>query len=408
MKYFRELGLTLGERWRAVDYDDAAFADIATKAFEERPPAEHVTLEDLVEWVHTTDELVPQRSSEQFGQPPITVFSAPRYYIEALFWVDGTTLIHQHGFSGAFHVLHGSSIEASYAFREERRFGSHMLAGDLTLRGVERLTKGATRPIVAGMQGTVHALFHLDRPSVSIVARTHLDPFAGPQYCYSRAGLGFNPFYKPPALSLQEKTLDVLHTMGHPDFERRARDTIRRADSFTARHLLTHLVDRITPYERYLDFLESVLPAHRDLVPMMRDVAEEHLREANITALRESVRAPEHRFFLALLLNCPTRASIVDMITRAFPDRDPIDAITTWVTELSEAEGDELTRAAGRLDRAGIVALDALLRSSSTRGALGRMADVFGADEVRSQEEDLVAMFGAIRGSIFYRPLFTV
>jgi hypothetical protein len=34
--------------------------------------------------------------------------------IEALFWVDGTTSIHQHSFSGAFQVLAGKSIHSRY------------------------------------------------------------------------------------------------------------------------------------------------------------------------------------------------------------------------------------------------------------------------------------------------------
>jgi hypothetical protein len=196
MDFFRDLGLTILDRWQRADFDGRAFPDIAVAALRERPPSDHVAPMDVVRWVHEAPRLVPQADIEtRFGQPPITVFASERFYIDVLFWVDGTTTIHQHRFSGAFHVMEGSSLQSTYRFATERRYSQYLLAGKLELLDVELLTRGDVRAIHAGSE-LVHALFHLDRPSVSVVVRTRADDFAGPQYTYSRAGLAFDPFAK--------------------------------------------------------------------------------------------------------------------------------------------------------------------------------------------------------------------
>ena len=42
ISFFAELGRQIERRWRAKDYDDAAFAEIAYEALLETPPADHV------------------------------------------------------------------------------------------------------------------------------------------------------------------------------------------------------------------------------------------------------------------------------------------------------------------------------------------------------------------------------
>src|SRR5262245_6147188 len=51
-----------------------------------------------------------------FGQPPVVLYREPDYFLQVLFWLDSPPAIHQHSFSGAFVVLHGSSIHVRYAY----------------------------------------------------------------------------------------------------------------------------------------------------------------------------------------------------------------------------------------------------------------------------------------------------
>ena len=92
------------------------------------------------------------------------------FYIDVLFWLDGTTNIHQHGFWGAFQVLAGSSVHCRFGFDLAEEINHRLRIGKLRLLETELLGLGAIRKILGG-ELFIHSLFHLDRPSVSIVIR---------------------------------------------------------------------------------------------------------------------------------------------------------------------------------------------------------------------------------------------
>ncbi len=200
-----------------------------------------------------------------FGQPPIQAFQCPNFFIEVLFWMDATTAIHQHRFSGAFHVLDGSSIHTEYAFEQKRRYNDRLLVGDLAVKSVEYLEKGSVRPIRNG-NGTIHALFHLDRPSISVVVRTGSSPLAGPQYSYVHPGIAYDPFYSNQSLFLRTRTIEVLRRSEHAEWKQVATQAVRNADSFEAFLLLRSLMVLIHEKAEYESLLDEILPAHADLI----------------------------------------------------------------------------------------------------------------------------------------------
>jgi hypothetical protein len=51
---------------------------------------------------------------------------------------------------------------------------------------------------------------------------------------------------------------------------------------------------------------------------------------------RSFVTDPEHRFFLALLLNVDGKENIFSLIKQRYADEDPVEKILDWVLELSE------------------------------------------------------------------------
>jgi hypothetical protein len=414
---FHDLGLAILDRWRGADFDGRAFPDIAAAVLSERPPSSRVDPAEVISWVHESPTLVPQADIDsKFGQPAITVFHCEAFYIDVLFWVDGTTAIHQHRFSGAFHVMRGSSLQSRYHFTEKRRYSERLLSGKLDLLDVELLAQGDVRPIHAGSD-LVHALFHLDRPSVSVVVRTPTDDLAGPQYSYSRVGLAFDPFAKSESMTRKIQTLDLLYTLGHPDFEPRARATVRGSDSFLAFRLLTYLMRRIESPERYLAFLESIRPDHEELIDALRLHAEEERRDEYIVSRRRLAKQPEHRFFLALLLNLPDRLHILDVVRRAFPFDDPADSITRWLADLAKLDAIHawVTDTANpRLGPAPEI-LDVHLDQTSLEVAR-HLVDGISDDEVLARFEagrdgticaDVRARCEALRRSALLRPLFT-
>jgi hypothetical protein len=141
--YFQRLGDAVLERWQQRDLAPAAFAEIAATALAAAPPAHHVTPDEITRWVMTADELGPQKNLEAtFGQPPVTLYHHERFYIEALFWLSSTTVIHQHAFAGAFSVLSGSSVQARYDFRLRTQVERRLRFGDVALRDVRVLRAG--------------------------------------------------------------------------------------------------------------------------------------------------------------------------------------------------------------------------------------------------------------------------
>ena len=61
-----------------------------------------------------------------FGEPPLRVYNGDLFYIEVLFWLGAQLSIHQHGFAGAFHVLHGASLHCRYDFALKERINSRL------------------------------------------------------------------------------------------------------------------------------------------------------------------------------------------------------------------------------------------------------------------------------------------
>jgi hypothetical protein len=418
MRFFHELGLATLERWRRADFDELAFPAIAASMLTESPPSAHVDPIDVVRWVHEATVLVPQVDLDaSFGQPPLTVFHCERFRIDVLFWIDGTTHLHHHAFAGAFHVMAGSSIHSSYRFTPRHRYCERLLSGTLDLLGVELLTKGESRPIRAGPD-FVHALFHCERPSVSVVVRTHSQPSAQPQYEYTRAGLAFDPFARSESATRKIQTLDLLQAISHSELESIARETVRKADAFLVFQILRHLRGIFASRERYVEFAESIRPAHAELIGEILDDVEER-RDKLIASRRAGVVQADLRFCLALLLNVPDRPRILAMVRQAFPDREPIDTVVGWLAELSRldaihawatsvAKGPPGAHAAGVLDtpydQTTLRVVRHLLAGLSDEAVVERLGA--GASPSEAESSRVAQRLEALRRSILLRPLF--
>ncbi len=139
--YFAELGDTVLERWKSENFSLAKFPEIARAALDERPPAKQVDLAAFMRDFLLREEH-PFQTDSPFGEPEIVAYSHPRFYIQLLFWLDGTTAIHQHEFSGAFHVMQGSSIHAQYDFEKARSVTPYLRVGNVRMRKIEILETG--------------------------------------------------------------------------------------------------------------------------------------------------------------------------------------------------------------------------------------------------------------------------
>ena len=347
MEEFQKLGALVESRWKDQNYNEQVFPDIAAQALVESDLPARVDPWQIIRWVHTTPSLPEQHDVEgRFGNPPVTLFSGPRFYIDIYYWLDGTTTIHQHAFTGAFQVLLGSSIHSGYTFREDKVISEHFSVGELALNDVQLLKQQDVRTIKAGRH-FIHSLFHLDRPSATITIRTAGTPSAAVQYDYRKPYFALNPFFRNASMAKKLQTVGLLLGMKHKDADAMISDLVCASDFHTAyfvlaetfHHLKRNQMEALfglsTGQDRFKAILERCRSVHGEITERILPVLEEQERQRDIIERRAAITGEEHRFFLALLLNVPARAKILELVKDRFPEQDPVETILDWVDELS-------------------------------------------------------------------------
>ena len=331
--FFNDLGRQVLAQWKKVNFSLEKFPSIARKALEARPPSKHVALPELMREYLLNDEQ-PLQSMSGFGQPELIAYEHPRFYIQLLFWLDGTTDIHQHEFSGAFHVMHGSSIHAHYTFENARSVTPHLRLGDVRMKQIELLETGRTVPIVSG-QSCIHSLFHLDSPSVTVVLRTHNDPGTGPQFNYLPPHLAVDPMHADTLTMRRKQLLDVMEQGEDPAYAGLVKEMLGTLDFERGFFILQHSMAALRDRGEWHAALKIFRQRHGQLAAGVQATLEEGVRRDLIKNMRSTIAAPEHRFFLALLMNAPTRADLLTLVKRRYPKPTPVETVMRWAQELA-------------------------------------------------------------------------
>ncbi len=336
--YFLNLGQSIERAWLARGYDEEVFPTLAVDLLAENPPQQHVGTADVVDWVFGTSHPFLQPAGRAFfGEPPVLVYQGPRFYIEVLFWMAATTSIHEHGFSGAFAVLAGSSVHSHWRFARERTINSRLLCGRLERVSTEILRPGAIRQIDSGSR-LIHQLFHLELPSVTIVVRTYSDRKHQPQYQYLPPGLAIDPEDHDPLRARRLLLLDNMARGRLPGLPEYAGRLIAVADPETLWQMFSTLTRRKVDRGLLDGLFRLARDRHGDVVDLFRRVCEDERRTRVVTALREKVVDPQARFLLALLMLMPDRDAIVETVQQQFPNLQPVPAIETWVASMAGKE----------------------------------------------------------------------
>lgn len=396
MNLLTRLGDDIEQRWRAAGSAAAAFPAIARAALQAHDVPAGIGHVDLVREALRTPNL-PTQFGSPFGQPPLNVYVGPGFFIEVLTWVESTTAVHQHNFCGAFQVLAGSSLHSAYTFAERERAGNRLLIGDTRFEGSEHLTVGSTREIHSG-NGLIHALFHLDHPSATIVART-IDDGTGPQYLYAKPHVAYDPFWAPEPHATRARLLNMLASIKDPGLPDALAEAIEGSDAWGAYRFL-EIANRHA--HASLDGLLAVArKRHGGLVDAMRPSLDEARRQANIVLRRDRIRETEHRFFLALLLNLPDRESIFQAIRARHPGVDPTQWIVDQVRHLSGEDRIGLT-----FDALSLQVLEGLLEGRAEEGIQGELEVRYGRHAVHAQQDQLTQLFAQMRQALLLQPLF--
>jgi hypothetical protein len=335
VRYFERLGTLVLARWRRHDFDTDALPEVASDCLRLNSPAEHVSPGHIVKWLMTASQLPVQADLDaKFGEPPVTVYSHPRFRIEALFWNTATTSIHQHGFSGAFTVLAGSSIQSHYTFKANDRVSDYLLLGALEPHSIRVLRPGDVEPIEP-RDRLIHAVYHLNAPSVSLVIRTHETPGAKPQFEYFRPGLAIDPFFADPLEKRQLQMLRLLSETNRGDLKVWVTEAIHNSTLLAAFHILKFAIDvwgDTSP--QYQDIIHAAQHRHGARALRIATALTELGRVSAIHALRRTVRDPRHRLFLALALYCGDMQAMAKVLAQSQADNDTGTSLTQSLSEL--------------------------------------------------------------------------
>ena len=336
MEFFDNLGNLVEQKWRERHYGPHSLPEAALQALKSLPPREHVTPEQIIRWVVEENNLPFQHDlSEDFGQPPLTVYWGSDFRIEVLFWVTGLPGIHQHAFSGAFHVLEGSSLHTVYEFNLHKVLGARLLTGDISLKRAELLRAGASVPIVSGRE-FIHSTFHLDRPSVSVVVRTHRDQDRLPQYVYLPPSIAYDPYETPYPLVRRAQILRMLASCERVEaLDNNFARVCESKDPFAILYSLLQVYPLLRKQNRHRLVSLVSCSDHDFFTALQASLAFVEQRD-RILKLRHRTAGRELRFLLAVLLVVQGRESVLDLVRQAFPEQSPTELILNCLQGLSD------------------------------------------------------------------------
>jgi len=339
--FFNDLGRDVLNLWKPENFSLAKFPQIACAALDKRSPAKHVDLSALMRDFLLSEEH-PSQTDSDFGEPELVVYSHPRFYIQLLFWLDGTTEIHQHEFSGAFHVMQGSSIHAHYEFHKAQSITPFLRIGDVRIKDIELLKSGRTVPIFSG-QRDIHSLFHLESPSVTVVVRTQHDPGTGPQYNYMPPHIAIDPHFSDQLTLRRKQLLDVLERVEDASYAGLVMEMIADLDFERGFSMLHHSMGYLQQLDQWEPALKAFEKKHGKIAAGVAATLKEDVRRTVIKSWRSTIVEPEHRFFLALLMNAPTRADLLALVAQRFPKEKPFAVVLRWIEELTDVSDEGVT-----------------------------------------------------------------
>jgi predicted metal-dependent enzyme (double-stranded beta helix superfamily) len=341
LAHFQRLGRKVDQEWSARGRRSHQLAAIATKALCEMPAPDELTPEVVLSTLAVGKDLPKQRkSSDPFGQPPAVLYQNQNQDLEiqVLTWLDGTTSTHQHGFDGAFQVTAGSSLHVPYSFEQDEVLADgHLVAGKLTMIHTEILRPGDVRPIVSGPE-FIHALFHLERPSVTIVVRNAWSHLPFPQYDYRLPGFGWDALDKDDTLSLRLRGLHSLCRLNRESAASLAREIVVTQDLWTAFRVCDEWALSYGEGAELAALVEALSARAGVFESLLAPMYAEEVRRARLLARRGMLRDVRHRMFLAMVVNLPDRTAIHSAMSQMFPGEDASSLIVDLVEELASPQ----------------------------------------------------------------------
>jgi hypothetical protein len=326
------------ELWRRRGGQPEAFAAVAMEALRARRPDRVLNGDAVIDWTLSQRALPRQFSLHSlFGEPPLTLYWGERFVIELFFWLKPDLTIHDHMFSGAFAVLQGQSLHCEYDFEPGRDFEGKLHFGVLRPKLRELLRPGDVRAIAAG-PGFIHGVWHLSRPALTLLIRTHKEGETQRNYWPTGLAADFQTLKWRPLLEpILQKRLAFLRYLSRLDPAKR--DTyvaeLLRGCGFTEAFIYLEAYFRLAPPSaRRSRVLAVALRRHGTrLAPVLRTLERQESLES---VPWDSLSTPGAKLLLALHFSAVERPE-ADRLIRELAGCRLSAASGRWLAEIEKA-----------------------------------------------------------------------
>lgn len=409
-RYFTEMGEAISRRVGSEKSDvSARLTDVAIDTLNAFDPSRTFGIDDLIAHVMRSESLCKQADLDgKFAEPPLSLYRAPHFDISALIWLDGTTSVHQHAFCGAFHVMSGGSIHSQFQFTpwHQSTVQARAVPGDLSLLKIEALHRGDTRPIHRG-DAMIHSLFHMFRPSITIVVRTITDDTElGIQYDYRWPGMAHDPFQRHAPSIRKQQYLRMLHALDEHRFERELEALLPTADLYLAYSVIHEWsLKRGEPHlaSTWAERCRLLTDAERTRIS---EVCRHDILSRTLITYRRQLHEPSHRFLLALLLNVFDRSALLDMVAGAYPGLPPATQVVEWLAEASGNTSRFPNLLGIDLNPTALAMIEHMLQGQSLRATLAGLALRYGDEAVSLAAPALSELYLALRDCALFQAIF--
>lgn len=338
----RRMARDVERRWRERGYNWRCFDRLATDALQRARLHEKYSSQQLFDWLAKAKGVPAQMDlGASFGSPPITLWAGDRFVVDVYFWPTVAPSIHDHGFCGAYTVLHGCSLQTRHAFRTQMRRTASFQVGELVVEGADYLRPGAVQTIRPGRR-LIHATWHLDRPTVTLIVRSKGLGKTFREFTYEPSGVAIQvrraAHERRPSHQAFVRVVQVAHMLAAVDDERAATfllDRLPHRDAWQSWHLL-NLIHELCDASSNEDVLAAGM-AVQTAIPQAHASA---VRTAIVTRRHNS----EHvvpvassscaRLLLGLLSTFDAAAPIMRVLGDAFPAEPAAMVVERGVEEM--------------------------------------------------------------------------
>jgi len=169
-----------------------------------------------------------------------------------------------------------------------------------------------------------------------VVVRTQHDPGTGPQFNYMPPHIAYDPHFSDSLTMRRKQLLDVLQQTEDIGYAEVLAEMIADLDFERGFSVLHHCMGYLHQLGQWQPVLKLFEKKHGKIAAGVGATLNEDARRSVIKSMRGTIIEPEHRFFLALLMNAPTRADLLALVVQRFPKQVPVEIVLRWVQELVE------------------------------------------------------------------------